>query len=100
MLPLSRLVPTALLSFACVVTAAHGQAKEEESEGPLHRWGVDAKAYLTAPLHAERAQWVKFAGTVGAIAFAYQHDDDIRARFVPSGTQSSGASHAHRQRCK
>jgi len=26
---------------------------------------------------------VKFGGTVAAIAFAYQHDEDVRAHFVP-----------------
>ena len=66
MLPMSRLVPTALLFFTCTVTALHAQTKGEENEGPLRRWGEDARAYVTAPLHAHREQWVKFAGTVGS----------------------------------
>ena len=95
MLPMSRLVPTALLFFTCTVTALHAQTKGEENEGPLRRWGEDARAYVTAPLHAHREQWVKFAGTVGAIAFAYQHDDDVRVHFVPAGTPPPATNETH-----
>lgn len=51
----------------------------------MRRWAGDAKAYVTAPLHAERSQWVKFGSTVAAIAFAYQHDNDVRDHFVSPG---------------
>jgi membrane-associated phospholipid phosphatase len=40
--------------------------------------GEDIKLYVTAPLHAERPQWVRFGAALGAIAFAYQFDDDVR----------------------
>lgn len=41
----------------------------------------DAKAYLLAPLRAERKQWVRFGAALGAVAFAYQLDDDVREHF-------------------
>ena len=48
------------------------------------------KAYVTAPLHAGRPQWVKFGAALGAVAFAYQFDDDVREHFdtvtAPIGT--------------
>ena len=37
--------------------------------------------YVLAPLRAERPQWVRFGAALGAIAFAYQFDDDVRERF-------------------
>ena len=41
----------------------------------------DIKAYVTAPLHARRAQWVRFGAVLGAVAAAYQYDDQVRAHF-------------------
>ena len=82
----------------CVAIAAlplRAQTKDTQDEGPVRRWGADAKAYVTAPLHAERKQWVKFGSTVGAIAFAYQHDDDMRAHFVPQGTPLTTTHDGH-----
>ena len=43
--------------------------------------GEDIKLYVTAPLHAKRPQWVRFGASLGAIAFAYQFDDDVREEF-------------------
>jgi len=40
--------------------------------------GEDIKLYVTAPIRAERPQWVRFGAALGAIAFAYQFDDDVR----------------------
>jgi hypothetical protein len=71
------------------------QTTDAQDEGPVRRWGADAKAYVTAPLHAERKQWVKFGSTVAAIAFAYQHDEDVRAHFVPEGTPPSTTHNGH-----
>ena len=79
----------ALLSIFIVTSPLRAQTKDERDEGPVRRWAGDAKAYVTAPLHAERAQWVKFGSTVAAIAFAYQHDDDVRDHFAPQATSSS-----------
>jgi membrane-associated phospholipid phosphatase len=96
MSPSSHSVRTAaLLCLAIAALPLHAQTKDAQDEGPVRRWGADAKAYVTAPLHAERKQWVKFGSTVAAIAFAYQHDDDIRAHFVPEGTPISTTHDSH-----
>ena len=42
---------------------------------------TDVKLYATAPLRARRPQWVRFGAALGAVAFAYQFDDDVRERF-------------------
>lgn len=85
--------PVALLGLVLGTPSLHAQTPQPEQQGQdegwVHRWGSDAKAYITAPLHAGRPQWVKFGSTVAAIAFAYQHDDDVRAHFVPEGTTAS-----------
>src|SRR6185369_2174758 len=93
----SRFVQTAALLCALFFALPLGaQTKSaEDEEGPVRRWGADAKAYVTAPLHAERKQWVKFGSTVAAIAFAYHQDDDIRAHFVPEGTPLSTTHDSH-----
>ena len=95
MIPTSHSVRA--VAFLCLAIAAlplRAQTKDERDEGPVRRWGGDAKAYVTAPLHAEREQWVKFGSTVAAIAFAYQHDNDVRDHFV-TGTATSTTSGAH-----
>ena len=92
----SRFVRTvALLCLAIAALPLRAQTKDAQDEGPVRRWGADAKAYVTTPLHAERKQWVKFGSTVAAIAFAYQHDDDVRAHFVPEGTPTSTTHDSH-----
>jgi membrane-associated phospholipid phosphatase len=84
-----------LLAAAAAVTPLHAQDGTESGSGPLKRWGADAKGYVTAPLHAGRKQWVRFASTVAAIGFAYQHDDDVRAHFVPEGWVPSSTHDSH-----
>jgi len=54
------------------------QEVADEKSGKLQMVGEDLKLYVTAPLHAERPQWVRFGAALGAIAFAYQFDDDTR----------------------
>jgi len=96
MIPPPRLVrAVALLCLAIAALPLRAQTKNAQDEGPVRRWGADAKAYVTAPLHAERKQWVKFGSTVAAIAFAYQHDEDVRAHFVPEGTPTSTTHNGH-----
>ena len=50
----------------------------------------DVKDYVTAPLHARRQQWTRFGAALGAVALAYQLDDDVREHFgtvtAPVGT--------------
>jgi PAP2 superfamily len=43
---------------------------------------TDIKAYVTAPLHAKRPQWVRFGATLAAIGVAYEHDDNTRNHYV------------------
>ncbi len=98
--PMPRsLWPAALLGLLLGTTALHAQTEppqQDDQEGSIvRRWGSDAKAYITAPLHAGRPQWVKFGTTIAAIAFAYQHDDDVRAHFVPEGTATTTPPAAH-----
>ena len=96
MTPSSHWVRTAaLLCLAIAALPLRAQTKDAQDEGPVRRWGADAKAYVTAPLHAERKQWVKFGSTVAAIAVAYQHDDDVRAHFVPEGTPPATTHDGH-----
>jgi hypothetical protein len=89
----------ALLCFSLTATSLHAQTQQpqqnEQDGGFLRRWGSDAKAYVSAPLHAERQQWVRFGSTVAAIAFAYQHDNDVRAHFVPQGATTPTTPNAH-----
>src|SRR4029079_13427426 len=87
--PLRSVRAVAFLCLAIAALPLHAQPKGEPDEGPVRRWAGDAKAYVTAPLHAERTQWVKFGSTVAAIAFAYQHDNDMREHFVPQGTPAT-----------
>ena len=55
----------------------------------------DVKDYVTAPLHAQRQQWIRFGAALGAVAVAYRFDDDVRDHFAtvmaPVGT--SAATH-------
>jgi len=54
----SRLIRTvALMCLAITALPLRAQTKDAQDEGPVRRWGADAKAYVTAPLHAERQQW-------------------------------------------
>ena len=91
--PFARIV--LLLGAVAAIAPLHAQTPAESDHRPARRWGADAKAYLTAPLHAGHTQWVKFASTVAAIGFAYQYDDDVRAHFVPAGVPPSSAHGSH-----
>lgn len=67
------------------------QTQDEAAAGRARRVGGDIKAYVLAPLRAERPQWVRFGAAVGAIVFAYQFDDDVREHFesplMPAGEE-------------
>jgi membrane-associated phospholipid phosphatase len=60
--------------------------------GPVRIVVSDVKDYVTTPLHAGRPQWVRFGAALGAVAFAYQLDDDVREHFgtvtSPVGTSA------------
>ena len=69
-----------------VATGARAQAdgpepkKEAKAASGL---GADIKAYLTAPLHAGRGQWIAFGAVVGGVAVAHHYDEDFRNHIGP-----------------
>jgi membrane-associated phospholipid phosphatase len=69
----------ALAAASCVGVSA--LAQEPEAAGRVATVATDVKDYVTAPLRAQRQQWVRFGATLGAIAFAHQYDDEVRDRF-------------------
>jgi hypothetical protein len=76
---IAAIVVTALLR--CSPTAAQSPDPAAEPEDGATTVAKDIKAYVTAPLHAHRKQWVRFGATLGAIAVAYQYDDQVREHF-------------------
>jgi hypothetical protein len=81
-------VPFAMLAAALLaVSTAHAQAAsdgpdpEPQSRGPS--LGADIKAYITAPLHAGRRQWIEFGAVVGAVAVAHHYDEQVRNHLGP-----------------
>lgn len=70
-----------LVLAATWCSVAGAQTQDEPEDGRARRVAGDIKAYVLAPLRANRPQWVRFGAVVGAIAFAYQFDDDVREHF-------------------
>ncbi len=72
-----------LAALAATVHPAHAQsgAAEQSRDDGL---GADIKAFVTAPLHADRMQWQRFGVAVAAVAAAHQYDDHVRSHFVGS----------------
>jgi len=71
---------------ALVASGAHAQANGPEPEAeakPANGLGADIKAYITAPLHAGRKQWISFGAVVGGIAVAHHYDEDFRNHVGP-----------------
>jgi membrane-associated phospholipid phosphatase len=66
--------------LGCSSAIAQQDATREE-QSRVQVVVADVKDYVTAPLHARRPQWVRFGAALGAIAFAYQYDDDVREHF-------------------
>jgi membrane-associated phospholipid phosphatase len=54
---------------------------DREERGRVATVASDVKDYVTAPLHAERQQWARFGVALGAVALAYQYDDEVREHF-------------------
>ena len=81
----------ALLAAAAVVvlgaSCAHAQAAsdgpEPEAKSAKQGIGADIKAYITAPLHANRQQWIAFGAVVGGIVVAHHYDEDFRNHIGP-----------------
>jgi membrane-associated phospholipid phosphatase len=68
-------------TIAVPALAQQGAESDEEGTGRVATVVSDVKGYVTAPLHAERPQWVRFGAALGAIALAHQYDDDVREHF-------------------
>ena len=71
----------ALASFSVAAQPADGA---QDGSG-RHRFAdlvADTKAYVTAPLHADRKQWVKFGSVVAGLGVAYHYDERVREHFV------------------
>jgi hypothetical protein len=69
------------LAATAVTAPTFGQEPGDEGPDRLRMVGEDIKLYVTAPIHAERQQWVRFGTALGAVALAYQYDDDVREHF-------------------
>jgi membrane-associated phospholipid phosphatase len=88
-----KLYAAVVLTATTVSAAALAQAPQRagDDEGPVRSVVSDAKAFVTAPLHASRSQWVRFGAALGAVTLAYQLDDDAREHFdtvaFPTGTK-------------
>jgi hypothetical protein len=42
----------------------------------------DAKAYVTAPLHWDRQDWLYFGGALAAVGVSHHYDDQVRVHFT------------------
>lgn len=70
------------------------------SLAPLHALGAestfakrtldDTKAYFTAPLRWDGADWTQFGGTVALIAASHEFDGKVRDHFREAGAELSG----------
>jgi len=86
----------AIAALACsTVAAATDDAEPDRKDESNAGLGADIKAYVTAPLHARRAQWVRFGAVVGAIGVAYHYDDEVRAHFQSDSAVSSEPPDTH-----
>jgi hypothetical protein len=76
-----------LYAALAVAATCVGSPLLAQDEGPALEAGrvatvaSDVKAYVTAPLHAGRQQWVRFGVALGAVALAHEYDDDVREHF-------------------
>lgn len=101
--PLLALVLAAASVTAGAQPARTDSATTESAQGPapagdttaaprgFKLLATDIKAYVTAPLHAKRPQWVRFGATLAAIGVAHEHDDNTRNHYV--GTPPPDPNH-------
>ncbi|MGH8207749.1 MAG: phosphatase PAP2 family protein [Steroidobacteraceae bacterium] len=59
---------------------------------PVSRSFGAIKAYVTAPLRWDEADWLYFGGTLAAIGVAYHFDGQVRAHFTHNSPSALGAS--------
>jgi hypothetical protein len=80
---------------AVLLAAAPVHAQADGDSGPARSIGADIKAYVTAPLHADRSQWIGFGATVGAIAAVQHYDERVRRHFVDPSAATAAAPDTH-----
>lgn len=77
-------------TLSCAAVSSQERDGEPRAAERAATVATDIKLYVTAPRNARRPQWVRFGAAVGAVAFAYRYDDDVREHFgtsiVPAGT--------------
>ena len=60
--------------------ASSGAAAEDAATS--HPFLDDAKAFVAAPLHWDRSDWLFFGGAIVATAAAHHYDDQVRTHFT------------------
>jgi hypothetical protein len=73
----------AVLGAPCAHAQAGADGPEPQAKSAEPKLGADIKAYITAPLHASRKQWIAFGAVVGGIAVAHHYDEDVRNHIGP-----------------
>jgi hypothetical protein len=61
---------------------------------PHEAWD-DAKAYVTAPLHWDKDDWLFFGGTVAALAVTHEADDNVRDHFTHGDANALDGKDSH-----
>lgn len=56
---------------------------------------TDTQQYFTAPLRWDQADWIRFAGTLGAIGVAHEYDAQVHSHFM-SGANVASDTHGLR----
>jgi len=79
---LAALAATAL-GASCAYAQNGSDGPEPQAKSAAPGLGADIKAYITAPLHASRKQWIAFGAVVGGIAVAHHYDEDVRNHIGP-----------------
>ncbi len=80
---------------------AHAQADGPEpapQTKAANGLGSDIKAYVTAPLHAGRRQWIAFGAVIGGIAVAHHYDEQFRNHIGPVRASARAAGYAGLER--
>jgi membrane-associated phospholipid phosphatase len=82
-----------LISSAALAQPGGARAADrgDDEAGRVRAVVSDVQDYITAPLNAERRQWVRFGAALGAVAFAYGLDEEARDHFG-TGTAPVGTS--------
>lgn len=83
---------TAALASSPAVAQVQDAARDDGRETTTGI-GSDIKAYLTAPLHGDGSQWVRFGAVFGGVVAAYHYDDRVRRHFVSTAGPQPANTH-------